>query len=74
MFNNAYGGTKHGYYNPRTSVSQSPHGLSRSTIYLRISEESFPETRIMAVAQWDGSGEITEWLNQRIEASRKAAH
>jgi prophage regulatory protein len=50
-------------------------GLSRSTIYLRISEGRFPKPVSLggrAVGWIDA--EITEWLNQQIEASRKAAH
>ena len=50
-------------------------GLSRSTIYLRISEGSFPKpVSLGARAVGWLEAEITEWLNQQIEASRKAAH
>lgn len=50
-------------------------GLSRSTIYLRISEGSFPKPVSLGgrAVGWI-EAEITEWLNQQIEASRKAAH
>lgn len=50
-------------------------GLSRSTIYLRISEGSFPKPVSLGgrAVGWV-EAEITDWLNQRIEASRKAAH
>jgi len=50
-------------------------GLSRSTIYLRISEGRFPKPVSLGgrAVGWVES-EITEWLNQQIEASRKAAH
>ena len=50
-------------------------GLSRSTIYLRISEDRFPKPVSLggrAVAWVEA--EITEWLNRQIEASRKAAN
>ena len=50
-------------------------GLSRSTIYLRISEGSFPKPISLGgrAVGWV-EAEITEWLDQQIEASRKAAH
>lgn len=50
-------------------------GLSRSTIYLRISEGSFPSPVSLGgrAVGWIES-EINDWLNQKIEASRKAAH
>lgn len=50
-------------------------GLSRSTIYLRISEGCFPKPVSLGgrAVGWV-EAEITEWLNQQIEASRKAAH
>ena len=49
-------------------------GLSRSTIYLRISEGRFPKpVSLGGCAVGWVEAEITEWLNQQIEASRKAA-
>jgi prophage regulatory protein len=49
-------------------------GLSRSTIYLRVSEGSFPKPVNLGVRAvgWI-EAEISEWLAQRIDASRKAA-
>ena len=49
-------------------------GLSRSSIYLRISEGRFPRPISLGerAVGWLES-EITEWLNRRIEASRQAA-
>ncbi len=49
-------------------------GLSRSTIYLRVSEGSFPKPVSLGgrAVGWVES-EIQRWLEQRIEASRKAA-
>jgi len=49
-------------------------GLSRSTIYLRISEDSFPRPISLGARSvgWIES-EIQDWLEQQIEASRKAA-
>ena len=46
-------------------------GLSRSTIYLRISEGKFP-TAISLGGRAVGwiETEISDWLNQQIEASR----
>ena len=48
-------------------------GLSRSSIYLRISEGRFPRPISLGerAVGWLES-EITEWLNRRIEASRQA--
>ncbi|RRQ20749.1 helix-turn-helix transcriptional regulator [Thiohalobacter thiocyanaticus] len=49
-------------------------GLSRSTIYLRISEGSFPKPVSLGgrAVGWI-EAEVNDWLNRRIEASRKAA-
>jgi len=48
-------------------------GLSRSRLYLRISEGRFPRPVSLGerAVGWLES-EITEWLNRRIEASRQA--
>ena len=48
-------------------------GLSRSSIYLRISEGRFPRPISLGerAVGWLES-EITAWLNRRIEASRQA--
>lgn len=50
-------------------------GLSRSTIYLRISEGSFPKPVSLGsrAVGWIES-EINDWLNQQIDNSRKAAN
>ena len=47
-------------------------GLSRSTIYLRIAEGTFPKAVSLGgrAVGWL-EAEIQEWLQQRIEASRK---
>lgn len=49
-------------------------GLSRSTIYLRVSEGTFPKPVSLGgrAVGWIES-EIQQWLEHRIEASRKAA-
>ena len=46
-------------------------GLSRSTIYLRISEGSFPKPVSLGsrAVGWVES-EINDWLDQQIKASR----
>lgn len=50
-------------------------GLSRSTIYLRISEGRFPKPVSLGdrAVGWV-EAEINDWLNQQIETSRKAAN
>ncbi len=47
-------------------------GLSRSTIYLRISRSSFPKPVSLGgrAVGWVES-ELDDWLSQQIEASRK---
>lgn len=49
-------------------------GLSRSTIYLRVSQGTFPKPVSLGgrAVGWIEE-EIQHWLEQRIEASRKAA-
>lgn len=49
-------------------------GLSRSTIYLRVSEGTFPKPVSLGgrAVGWI-EAEIQQWLEQQIEASRKAA-
>lgn len=49
-------------------------GLSRSTIYLRVAEGSFPAPVSLGgrAVGWI-EAEVNEWLAKRIEASRKAA-
>lgn len=49
-------------------------GLSRSSIYLRITEGTFPRPVSLSVRAvgWV-EAEIQEWLEQRIKARRKAA-
>jgi prophage regulatory protein len=49
-------------------------GLSRSTIYLRISQGTFPKpVNLGGRAVGWLEAEIQDWLQQRIEASRKPA-
>jgi prophage regulatory protein len=48
-------------------------GLSRSTIYLRITEGSFPPPVSLGgrAVGWI-EAEVNDWLTKRIETSRKA--
>jgi prophage regulatory protein len=49
-------------------------GLSRSTIYLRVSQGTFPKPVSLGgrAVGWL-EAEVQDWLQRRIEASRKAA-
>ena len=73
MFNDAQGGA-----NMATSILRLPAvkartGLSRSTIYLRISEGSFPKPISLGsrAVGWI-EAEVNDWLNQRIENTRNS--
>ena len=50
-------------------------GLSRSTIYLRISEGNFPKAVPLGgrAVGWI-EAEVNDWLNEQIDNSRKAAN
>ena len=49
-------------------------GLSRSTIYLRVSQGTFPKpVNLGARAVGWVETEIQEWLQRQIETSRKAS-
>lgn len=55
----------------RLGQVQSRTGLSRSTIYLRISQGNFPPpVSLGARAVGWVDAEISDWLSQRIDASR----
>jgi len=75
MFNNAYGGANMATAILRLPAVKTRTGLSRSTIYLRISEGSFPKPVSLGgrAVGWI-EAEVNDWLNQQIEASRKAVH
>lgn len=49
-------------------------GLSRSSIYLRMANDEFPESVSLGGGRAVGwiEEEIDNWLNQQIEHSRKA--
>jgi len=57
----------------RLPVVKTRTGLSRSTIYLRISNGTFPTPVSLGgrAVGWIES-EIQDWLEKQIEASRKA--
>lgn len=49
-------------------------GLSRSTIYLRISKQEFPRPVSLGGRAVDWlDNEVSAWLSRQIEKSRKAA-
>lgn len=54
---------------------QARTGLSRSTIYLRVSEGTFPKPIALGprAVGWIAS-EIDEWIAQRVAASRQTYH
>ena len=69
---NLYGGLLMTHKILRLPEVMTRTGLSRSTIYLRISQNSFPKTvSLGARAVGWIEAEIDEWLNQQIKASRK---
>lgn len=58
----------------RLPIVKARTGLSRSTIYLRVAERSFPAPVSLGgrAVGWI-EAEVNDWLAKRIEASRKAA-
>jgi prophage regulatory protein len=75
MFNDAQGGANMATAILRLPTVKARTGLSRSTIYLRISEGSFPKPVSLGgrAVGWI-EAEVNDWLNRQIESSRKAAH
>ena len=58
----------------RRPAVQARTGLSRSTIYLRVAEGTFPRpVSLGARAVGWVESEVSDWLAGRIAASRKAA-
>ena len=58
----------------RLPVVKARTGLSRSTIYLRIKEGTFPKpVNIGARAVGWVESDIADWINQRIKQSRQVA-
>lgn len=70
----AYRGVKMTHNILRLPAIQACTGLSRSTIYLRVAQGAFPKQVNLGgrAVGWLES-EIQEWLQRRIEASRKSA-
>jgi prophage regulatory protein len=71
MFNVAQGGTNMAYTILRLPQVKSSTGLSRSTIYLRISEGSFPKPISLGARAvgWIDS-EIQTWIEHQLTESR----
>ena len=59
----------------RLPAVKSRTGLSRSTIYLRISEDRFPRPISLGgrAVGWI-EAEVNDWLNQQINNSRSAVN
>jgi prophage regulatory protein len=56
----------------RLPVVKATTGLSRSTIYLRVAQGTFPQpVRLGERAVGWLEAEVQEWLQRRIDASRK---
>jgi len=74
MFNNAPGGANMATTILRLPAVKARTGLSRSTIYLRIAEGSFPKPVSLGgrAVGWI-EAEVNDWLKQQIESSRQAA-
>jgi prophage regulatory protein len=72
MFNNALGAINMTNSILRLPAVKARTGLSRSTIYLRISKNEFPAPISLGgrAVGWVDS-EINNWLSEKIEASRK---
>ena len=72
MFNIAYGGTSMVNNILRLPQVKKQTGLARSTIYLRMSEGSFPKPINLGVRAvgWLES-DISDWVQSRIEKSRE---
>ena len=74
MFNNTQRGANRTHTILRLPAVKARTGLSRSTIYLRIAEGSFPKPVSLGgrAVGWI-EAEVNDWLKQQIEASRQAA-
>tara|TARA_R100001143_G_C3360729_1_gene135375 strand:- start:3683 stop:3904 length:222 start_codon:yes stop_codon:yes gene_type:complete len=72
MFNIAYGGSIMVTTILRLPDVKSRTGLSRSTIYLRVNEGSFPKPISLGgrAVGWIES-EVQDWVNKQIEQSRQ---
>ena len=74
MFKSASGGAKMVTTFLRLPMVKARTGLSRSTLYLRIAEGSFPAPISLGgrAVGWI-EAEVNDWVARRIEASRKVA-
>jgi len=74
MFNNTQRGANMTHTILRLPAVKARTGLSRSTIYLRIAEGSFPKPVSLGgrAVGWI-EAEVNDWLKQQIETSRQAA-
>ena len=74
MFNNTPRGANVTHAIQRLPAVKAITGLSRSTIYLRVAEGTFPKPVSLGgrAVGWL-EAEIQDWLQRRIAASRKAA-
>ena len=74
MFNVALGGADMATTILRLPDVKARTGLSRSTIYLRVSEGYFPSPISLGgrAVGWIEK-EVDDWLNRQIETSREAA-
>jgi prophage regulatory protein len=75
MFNVASGGINMATTILRLPTVKARTGLSRSTIYLRVSEGNFPKPVSLGgrAVGWV-EAEINDWLNNQIEISRMASY
>ncbi len=74
MFNDAPGGANMATAILRLPTVKARTGLSRSTIYLRMSEDRFPRPVSLGdrAVGWIEE-EINDWLTQQIDKSRQAS-
>ena len=74
MFNNAHGGANMATAILRLPAVKTRTGLSRSTLYLRIKEGSFPRPISLGghAVGWVES-EVNDWLEQQIGTSRQTS-
>ena len=74
MFNRVSGGARMVTTILRLPAVKARTGLSRSSIYLRVTEGTFPKpVRLGRRAVGWVDAEIQNWLERQIDASRKAA-
>jgi prophage regulatory protein len=74
MFSNAQGAFNMAQVILRLPAVKSRTGLSRSTIYAKISEGDFPvQVSLGKRAVGFVESEIEQWITRQIERSRKAA-